>query len=1487
MFPEKVGRSSLFHRSLKLLLVTILLASVPSIGEAASWIGQPPTELQRDSNIAAATWTTEWCDSEFGDPTTGVTDWEEETLVNLGTGTTSSHSVDPTGNPGSSRRTVNTIGTGNPSVVITAHLYGPATYNPTLNSITSIDYAFDIIRHGGSAGDGLDSPGFAVLLKQDGNYYRGPWHNVGFGTVWSHQAETMVQSDFGMILPDGTTHPTEKPDFSCSGGIIEFGYATGNSRNPSGPTSPAYDVIGGIDNWCIAITDVPCVGRDGFEILLPVVLNMHLPNVDTEAIRLRSRVLRPERIDPELTIQAERALADGFETVHAIMQLRGRPSAETWAAWEAAGVRYAAYLHDFNWVVAIDLTREVDPGLRIEEVRTKTGSRSLSAILAEDRVSASLLSGEYPDESIDPATGRLMVGVLFFDSAEPGDIFDLVSRLDPAADLTEDNSTFVEMAIDPEALDELAAFDMVQVIDAIPFESIPLMDMARAAVRADVVHQIVGGMPPTYLGLSGRSKISGQAVRLSNQEGLSPEHDDFWDHDSGGVRTTKRWVDDACKTQGIYPLHGAMTAGIMLGNGFQSPSPPGPFSRRGIAPEALFDCPKNAPDASNVSYTMSQGYGGTAQYIDSQVAGLDTISNYRPIVYAVGNAGIKPWPKSWVGIGYYSLTAPPKNPIVVANVAASSLKWMQSSIGPTWDGRIKPDLAAPGTENNQFPDDMAVVNLDLTRVAILNSGTPQVDWGFECTFPNCQDGWGLDALWGAAEIGAISHVQLGGGAISGDGYGMRVPLKPVANWPSPWYVGTLEGNTSALNHMGVAGDTVQIRYRLDNVPDWRVDDGEPLEASIRWKTLAGGEHSMPLTLHADDEMHVTSIAVDSSSDWVGNEIVGLQVRVSNLLNRMLSTNLVTSCPTPPCGSVQGSGGSSAAAPVVTGALALLMEQMMDEFGATLGDHSPSPFWEPGPGVGIALPSTFKALLAHTAQDLASIPHLNEPNNPDTGEQTVYHNGPDLVTGYGIIDIAEAVRLLAAQATSSVRYVREQEIGNADVQDLTFVVTPAQANTPMKVTLAWDDAPGTGLSQHGICKLVNNLDLQLEGPLGTVHKPYSIPSPYVYPIGQEPWSVEPEPITANDIKPARNDLINTCDNMEQVMVEFPQPGTWTAVISATINTPKLQKYSIILGSPVMPADGLTGGKVVFLSNRTGNTEAYVSYPGTNPLAAPPPTAITAASPHPIRSPVWSPDGNFVAYVTREPFSFTGVDEDVIKVVAAGSWTTVFSYPAPHLGLPAQALQYLTWSNAGDRICYAHYKEWSDRGLSCIELETAYDFMLWTARELIGLAEDLDPSESAFSADDYYLYFSADSDVHPAGGLWRMPALTISPAAIPMDDTPIPVYGNAAPITRAYSPSVSPDGETLTFNSEAYLDGLPGYFNEELVQVGLKTGVLQQLTSEPANVYGSFARNGSGEQVLQAGAPGNDTRIMLRHHGARFQLNTASVAGTDDGAPDWWK
>jgi hypothetical protein len=205
-------------------------------------------------------------------------------------------------------------------------------------------------------------------------------------------------------------------------------------------------------------------------------------------------------------------------------------------------------------------------------------------------------------------------------------------------------------------------------------------------------------------------------------------------------------------------------------------------------------------------------------------------------------------------------------------------------------------------------------------------------------------------------------------------------------------------------------------------------------------------------------------------------------------------------------------GTSMASPTTAGIIALMLEQYRDTYSTS----------------GEFLPSTAKALLMHTAVDLG-------------------HTGPDYQFGYGRIDGVAAVDTIMA------RDFREETI-TAQGQIDEYTITVSGSPTQLKASLAWDDPAG---SLAAIKKLVNDLDLELQAPNGTIYYP---------------WVLDP----SNPGNPATLG-VDDINNQEQVVVNSPVTGTWTVRVKGATVPDAPQDYSLVFpGADTAPKNTTPGG-----------------------------------------------------------------------------------------------------------------------------------------------------------------------------------------------------------------------------------------------------------------------------------------------------------------------
>jgi hypothetical protein len=176
-------------------------------------------------------------------------------------------------------------------------------------------------------------------------------------------------------------------------------------------------------------------------------------------------------------------------------------------------------------------------------------------------------------------------------------------------------------------------------------------------------------------------------------------------------------------------------------------------------------------------------------------------------------------------------------------------------------------------------------------------------------------------------------------------------------------------------------------------------------------------------------------------------------------------------------------------------------------------------------------STLRGVLAHTAADLANA-------------------GPDYSYGYGSVRIQPAIELMRAGN------FLQAEVMQGDAYSVLVLVGPGEE---LKVTLAWDDPPGTPNVDPA---LVNDLDL-------VVYAPSS--------VQYFPWTLDPD----NPSAPAAQTQADHINNIEQVFVGSPASGAWRVEVRGT-NVPVGPQVFSLSGRPALTRCSTVG--VVSL-NRT--------------------------------------------------------------------------------------------------------------------------------------------------------------------------------------------------------------------------------------------------------------------------------------------------------------
>ena len=387
------------------------------------------------------------------------------------------------------------------------------------------------------------------------------------------------------------------------------------------------------------------------------------------------------------------ALGGSLEPLHAFVQLDHVPSPAERDALAAAGVTLQDFLGGTFYVAL------VDPGFDPAGAFVQAMIRWMGGIMPEWKIDPDLLA-----PGVQSVAEITTVLVVFHDDVTVQEAEAVLNGYSPAiAPVYYGSQTWLV----PRAIN-LTALAQEPVVRWIAFGPPPEQD-ANDQARADTGSEIVQNIyipatgDPTYLGLSGDGVVIGHFERRADQT-----------HDDISPRATSGSAAHASTSS-----HATHVAGIMIGNGTRSQATGGtPFQWRGHAPEASivaesYDLTVAKADdivnsygaeLSNHSYVMTYGtYDAVAALVDTIVRGDGVTSGGDSIaphlaVWAACNQGL--FSQYDNEEGFYSIYAPAKNSLAVGSIDTTDQQLsLFSSKGPTFDGRIKPDVMAPGSHS--------------------------------------------------------------------------------------------------------------------------------------------------------------------------------------------------------------------------------------------------------------------------------------------------------------------------------------------------------------------------------------------------------------------------------------------------------------------------------------------------------------------------------------------------------------------------------------------------------------------------------------------------------------------------------------------------------------------------------------------------------------------------------------------------------------------
>ncbi|MDQ6800402.1 MAG: S8 family serine peptidase, partial [Acidobacteriota bacterium] len=216
--------------------------------------------------------------------------------------------------------------------------------------------------------------------------------------------------------------------------------------------------------------------------------------------------------------------------------------------------------------------------------------------------------------------------------------------------------------------------------------------------------------------------------------------------------------------------------------------------------------------------------------------------------------------------------------------------------------------------------------------------------------------------------------------------------------------------------------------------------------------------------------------------------------------------------TAPNNSYRRMDGTSMSSPVITGMMALFVEQWRKTFGGQNPD-----------------PETLKMLLIAGADDRGNA-------------------GPDYIYGFGLANAQGSVDLIRADANTGSR-IRTGDISQGQQVETTLAVNAGQN---VRVVLGWVDPDVFPAGDETASRtLVNDLDVKVVGPSGETVLPYVLD-------GNNPSA----PATTG---------VNTLDNVEEIEIKNATAGTYRVIVTGkVVAAGPTQRFVLIANGPLATA-----------------------------------------------------------------------------------------------------------------------------------------------------------------------------------------------------------------------------------------------------------------------------------------------------------------------------
>jgi len=420
--------------------------------------------------------------------------------------------------------------------------------------------------------------------------------------------------------------------------------------------------------------------------LVVVLLVQHLTNVTAQNNRDYNVYLKSGTIAPPPTLQLARnrtgnilRQAANEENKFVIIQFFDIPDQPAVQLLKSAGITLLDYIPQNAYTAIVH--GEPDHNV-LQAART----RAILELEPTHKIQPALLSLNLPPHAIREA-GKVDVRISYVKTVEPDSVAKAlgdrqVQVLSHALDVYQ----IVEARVAIAELPELARMPWVQYIEAVPPPEEPLNDRSQAGTRGSVLASA----------LAGQRQLTGDGVVMGiGDSGVLQDHIDLSTRVVSYNAESSYW-------------HGVHVAGVAAGGGIVNERYKGYAPKASLIKRTNSEIWKQAPSLvrdfgmviTNNSYggSVCPDYGAysfDSYILDRQAGELPGLQH----VFAAGNSGLEaPCAGGIAGFGNIiggSISS--KNVITVGNLGATGLINVTSSKGPTLDGRIKPEVVAPGT----------------------------------------------------------------------------------------------------------------------------------------------------------------------------------------------------------------------------------------------------------------------------------------------------------------------------------------------------------------------------------------------------------------------------------------------------------------------------------------------------------------------------------------------------------------------------------------------------------------------------------------------------------------------------------------------------------------------------------------------------------------------------------------------------------------------